>query len=80
MRSASVDASTSAFHLGILIGGILMIIGGIVSGLWIENPRRRVETVPTRGAAAAGECGHDADCGQGRSDGAIEEAPAPGPA
>ncbi len=58
VRAASVDASTSAFHLGILIGGILMIVGGIVSGLWIENPRRRVEVFATRGAAAAGECGH----------------------
>ena len=39
-----------------------MIAGGIVAGLGIENPKRRVETVPTRGAAAAGECGHSADC------------------
>jgi EmrB/QacA subfamily drug resistance transporter len=80
VHSASVDASTSAFHLGILIGGVLMIIGGVVAGLGIENPHRRVEVVATRGSAAAGECGHDVDCGRGHSDGAIEEAPAPGPA
>jgi EmrB/QacA subfamily drug resistance transporter len=80
VRTASVDASTSAFHLGILIGGILMIVGGTVSGLWIQNPRRRVEVVPTRGAAAAGECGHDAECGRGRTEPAIDEAPAPSPA
>jgi EmrB/QacA subfamily drug resistance transporter len=66
IESAAADASTSSFHLGIGIAGILMIAGGIVAGLGIENPRRRVEAVPTRGTAAAGECGHgtDADCAQ----------------
>jgi MFS family permease len=62
LQKSAAEASTSAFHLGILIGGILMIAGGIVAGLGIENPRRRVEAVPTRGAAAAGECGHSANC------------------
>ena len=82
VHSASVDASTSAFHLGLLIAGILMVVGGIVSGLWIENPRRRLEAMPTRGAAAAGECGHgaDADCGDGAPARDVGEAPAPGPA
>ena len=62
--SASADASTSAFHLGIGIAGVLMILGGIVAGFGIENPRRRTEAVPNRGSASAGECGHgaDADC------------------
>jgi len=64
VTTASVDASTSSFHLGILIAGVLMIIGGIVSGLGIENPSRRISAVPSRGTATAGECGHgaDADC------------------
>ncbi|MFL5900560.1 MAG: MFS transporter [Solirubrobacterales bacterium] len=64
VATASADASTSAFHLGIGIAGILMIVGGTVSGFGIENPRRKIEAVPTRGAAAAGECGHgtEADC------------------
>jgi EmrB/QacA subfamily drug resistance transporter len=61
VATASTDASTSAFHLGIGIAGILMIVGGAVSGFGIENPRRRTEAVPTRGTAAAGECGHAAD-------------------
>ncbi len=76
VRSASADASTSAFHLGVLIAGLLMIAGGIVSGLGIENPRRRIEAVASRGSAAAGECGHgtDADCAQ------PEKAPAAEPA
>lgn len=66
IQTASADASTSAFHLGVLIAGLLMIAGGIVSGLWIENPRRRVQALPSRGSAQAGECGHgaDADCVQ----------------
>jgi EmrB/QacA subfamily drug resistance transporter len=59
-RFIVADASTSAFHLGVLIAGMLMIAGGAVAGVGIENPRRRIEAVPTRGAAAAGECGHGA--------------------
>jgi EmrB/QacA subfamily drug resistance transporter len=64
VSTASADASTSAFHMGIGIAGILMIIGGAVSGVGIENPRRKVEAVPSRGSAQAGECGHgfEADC------------------
>jgi EmrB/QacA subfamily drug resistance transporter len=38
VRAASVSASTSAFHLGVLIAGLLMILGGIASAVGIENP------------------------------------------
>jgi hypothetical protein len=38
--AASADASTSAFHLGTLLAGILMSLGGIASAIGIENPRR----------------------------------------
>jgi EmrB/QacA subfamily drug resistance transporter len=62
IEAAAAEASTSSFHLGIGIAGILMILGGAVAGVGIVNPRRRVEAVPTRGAAQAGECGHSADC------------------
>ena len=64
LTANAAAASTSAFHLGVAIAGILMIAGGIVSAIGIENPQRVVEAVPTRGAAQAGECGHgaDADC------------------
>jgi EmrB/QacA subfamily drug resistance transporter len=61
VRSASVAASTSGFHLGLVIAALLMIAGGIASGLGIENPRRQVITYPSRGSAAAGECGHEAE-------------------
>ena len=46
LRSAAADASTSAFHLGVLIAAILVILGGIVSGFGIQDPKRRVEKVP----------------------------------
>jgi EmrB/QacA subfamily drug resistance transporter len=58
VRAASVSASTSGFHLGLLIAAVLMIVGGVASGFGIENPRRRAEAVPAGGNAAAGECGH----------------------
>ena len=38
--AASADASTSAFHLGALLAGLLMILGGIASGVGIRNPHR----------------------------------------
>jgi EmrB/QacA subfamily drug resistance transporter len=41
VRTASVSASTSAFHLGVLIAGLLMIAGGIASGFGIQDPRRK---------------------------------------
>jgi len=62
LTAAAAAASTSAFHLGIVIAGVLMIAGGIASGVGIENPRRRVRAVPAGGNAAAGECGHGTDC------------------
>jgi EmrB/QacA subfamily drug resistance transporter len=61
LTDAAAAASTSAFHLGALIAAILMIAGGIVAGWGIENPRRKVSSVPSRGSAAAGECGHEAE-------------------
>jgi EmrB/QacA subfamily drug resistance transporter len=64
VSTASADASTSGFHLGVLIAALLMIAGGIASGFGIENPKRRREAIPSRGSAQAGECGHtsDGDC------------------
>jgi EmrB/QacA subfamily drug resistance transporter len=58
LTARAADASTSAFHLGIGIAGLLMIAGGVVSAVGIENPRREVAAVPSRGSAQAGECGH----------------------
>lgn len=62
VMAAAEDASTSSFRLGLGIAGILMILGGIVAGLGVQNPRRKVSSYPSRGSAQAGECGHSADC------------------
>lgn len=62
LTAAAPAASTSAFHLGIVIAGVLMILGGIASALGIENPTRTTESFPAGGAASAGECGHSSNC------------------
>jgi EmrB/QacA subfamily drug resistance transporter len=52
---AVTKGSERGFHLGIGFAGVLMIIGGGIAGLGIQNPKRRVEReVPL--AAPAGEC------------------------
>jgi EmrB/QacA subfamily drug resistance transporter len=45
LTAASVAASTSAFHLGAAIAGLLMIAGGIASGIGIQDPRRKVDPI-----------------------------------
>ena len=57
---AVTDASTKGFHLGIAAGGILMIVGGVIAGIGLRNPRRRSE-YEAPGAAPAGECAHCPD-------------------
>jgi EmrB/QacA subfamily drug resistance transporter len=51
------DASESGFHLGMAIGGGLMIIGGFIAAAGIVDPKRHREPVPAPRAVAAGECG-----------------------
>src|SRR5687768_380509 len=53
------DASESAFHIGMGLAGGLMIAGGVIAGIGIQNPRTRVESEPENvpRAAPAGECG-----------------------
>ena len=64
MDAAATDGAESAFHMAMVVNGVLMIIGGIVAGFGIQNPRRREEQIAPR-AAPAGECarstgdGHD---------------------
>jgi EmrB/QacA subfamily drug resistance transporter len=41
LTAAAPDASTAAFHLGCLIAGALLILGGIAAGIGIEDPKRR---------------------------------------
>jgi hypothetical protein len=82
VRSAAADAATTGFHLGIAIAGLLMIVGGAVSGFGIVDRPRPFAAVASGGAALAGECGHgaDSDCGGGVPLKEPGEAPAPEPA
>ena len=82
LEAAATDAATDAFHLAMAIAGLLMIVGGVVAGVGIENPRRRTEAVPSRGTAMAGECGHCPDGERAPPPRAPEpvERPAPEPA
>jgi hypothetical protein len=57
VEAAATEASESGFHLGIGIAGGLMILGGLVAAIGIQNPRRReARDVPR--AVPAGDCGH----------------------
>jgi EmrB/QacA subfamily drug resistance transporter len=55
--NAVTDASAKSFHLGVGAGGLLMIVGGIIAGIGLRNPRRETE-YEAPGAATAGECAH----------------------
>ncbi|MFL5843473.1 MAG: MFS transporter, partial [Solirubrobacteraceae bacterium] len=52
--SALDDGSTSAFHLGLGIGAGLVLAGGLVSLVGIENPRRSVPCADCPGGALVG--------------------------
>jgi EmrB/QacA subfamily drug resistance transporter len=54
VRHALVDASVHAFRLGMGIGAALAILGGLVSLVGIENPRRKVKCADCPGGALAG--------------------------
>ncbi|HEY8641110.1 MAG TPA: hypothetical protein VIL53_11445, partial [Solirubrobacterales bacterium] len=51
------DASVSGFHLGMGVGGGLMIVGGLISAVGIQDPKRRRKPEPAPRAVQAGECG-----------------------
>jgi EmrB/QacA subfamily drug resistance transporter len=63
--AATTEGSEKAFHLGIGLAGGLMIVGGVLAGIGIENPKRREEREAPR-AAPAGECSRCAEAGHRR--------------
>ncbi|MSO40561.1 MAG: MFS transporter [Solirubrobacterales bacterium] len=63
IQEAASAASVDSFHLGLELAGILMIIGGVIAGIGIQNPRRR-EAHGAPLAATAGDCGHEAEGGR----------------
>ena len=64
LGSEIVASSESAFHLGMLIGAGLMLLGGAIALALVRNPRQPAERAPERGpgaAATAGECGRPSE-------------------
>jgi EmrB/QacA subfamily drug resistance transporter len=57
VAAARTDAAVEGFRFGTLITGLLVIGGGVISALGIQNPRREVK---------AGECPGGAICGASR--------------
>jgi EmrB/QacA subfamily drug resistance transporter len=66
VTSATTKASERSFHLGIEVGGLLMIVGGVIAGIGLRNPRRAEadtsEHLPPA-APVAGECGRHPEDG-----------------
>ena len=54
VSAALGDSSTRAFHVGIAASGLLMIAGGLVSLVGIENPRRVVRCAECPGGQLVG--------------------------
>jgi EmrB/QacA subfamily drug resistance transporter len=54
VRAALEDASASAFRLGLGIGAALVLAGGVVSLVGIQNPRRSVPSADCGGGAIVG--------------------------
>jgi EmrB/QacA subfamily drug resistance transporter len=55
--SVATEASERGFHLGMALSGGLMIVGGVIAGIGLRNPKRQEpREVPL--AATAGDCGH----------------------
>jgi len=55
---AATESSERGFQVGLILGGALMIIGGVIAGIGIQDPRRPEEAEPRLAprAAPAGEC------------------------
>ncbi len=64
VAGAITEASEVGFHVGMGIAGGLMILGGLVAAVGIQNPGRR-EVEPPR-AATAVDCGHCPTEGEAR--------------
>ena len=65
IEEASTKGAEDGFHVGLGVGAGLMIVGGVVAGFGIVNPRRRGEREAPR-AAPAGECARCAEEGHDR--------------
>jgi EmrB/QacA subfamily drug resistance transporter len=60
--AVATEGAESAFHMAMTVNGVLMIVGGVVAGFGIQNPRRTEEQIAPR-AAPAGECARSSQDG-----------------
>jgi EmrB/QacA subfamily drug resistance transporter len=56
--AAVTEGSEGGFHLGMALCAGLMIIGGLIAGSGLRNPKRGEEAREAPRAASAGDCGH----------------------
>ncbi len=78
IEDASTAAAVDGFRLGIGVGGGLMIVGGVIAGIGLRNPREPAEERQAPLAATAGECARcpeDGDDGR-RAERELERVPA----
>jgi EmrB/QacA subfamily drug resistance transporter len=66
VESATVAGAEDGFHLALMVAGTLMIVGGVLAGIFLRNPPRETAYDSPR-AATAGECA--------RSPAHLDEAP-----
>jgi EmrB/QacA subfamily drug resistance transporter len=74
--SASQAGAEDGFHLAMMVAGTLMIVGGVIAGIGLRNPRTELECEACR-AAAAGEGGRCAKHLEGRPHREAEPVPEP---
>lgn len=74
---AATVAAEDGFHLGVGVGGGLMIVGGVIAGFGIQNPRKPGEERQAPLAATAGECARCPEDGDSREHPEQEREPAP---
>jgi MFS family permease len=58
IETATRDASVDSFHLGMGISAVIVIAGGLIAAVGVENPRRKThaETSPAGAICGAPEC------------------------
>ena len=74
LADARTDASVDAFRLGMLASGLLVMAGGVISAVGIQNPRREVKASECAGGAI---CGASEDLGRAPPPGRGEAEPVP---
>jgi hypothetical protein len=74
---AASNAAESGFDLAMMLSGALMIVGGVVAGFGIQNPREEGPKRQTPLAVTAGECARCAEDGHDDHHADHEQVPAP---